>query len=304
MSPLDGLIDSKSNAATAAEPMVLVADRPLNRGYRSVDVRQLDYPVFAAMRLKELWTYRYALKSAVISNLRRRYRRSSLGFSWSLINPLLTMLVLAFVFGTIFKQSYQAFSVYVFSALLPWNYISQTICQSTESIVTSEDSLKRVVLPKAFFPLVTVLTELINFSLALCTFLVLGVFLSAKYSLALLAIPAATALCGLLVFGLSLIMAIATVYYRDLTHIIGVVLQLVFYTIPVIYPVEVLPESVHKILIFNPFYHFVKLFRLCISDGVWPATTDWLICAVVAIASVLISLALLQKTERELLFRL
>ena len=282
----------------------LVPSSPLSQGYTSVDVRQLSYPTYLSMRLRELWRYRHALKSAVTLNLRGRYRRSSLGFAWSLINPLLTMLVLAFVFGNIFRQTYPVFSIYVFSALRPWNFISQTISHSTEAIVSSEDSLKRVALSKAFFPLVTVLTETVNFVLALLTFMVLGLFLGAHYSPAIFAIPLATFLCGLLVFGLSLSIAILTVYIRDLTHITGVVLQLVFYTIPIIYPKEVLPDLLHKMLIYNPFYHFVKLFRLTIFESRMPDASDWAICTLMALVSVCASMYLLQRTERELLFRL
>ncbi len=149
--------DVSDRLATPKQPKILSAS------YSSIDVRQLSYVRYAKLRVTELFKYRYALKSAVIVNLKRRYRRSSLGFAWSLLNPLLTMAVLALMFGTIFHQKYQTFSVYVFSALLPWNFIAQTMLQSTESFVNNESFLKRVVLPKTFFPLVTVCTEMVNF---------------------------------------------------------------------------------------------------------------------------------------------
>ncbi len=260
------------------------------------------------LRLSELHKYRYALKNAVISNLKRRYRRSTLGFAWSLLNPLLTMAVLALMFGTIFHQKYQTFSVYVFSALLPWNFIAQALLQGTESFVNNESSLKRVVLPKTFFPLVTVCTELSNFMLSLASFLVLGLLLEVHYSWALISIPFAALITSILAFGLAISMAVLTVYWRvywrDLQHIMSVIIQLLFYTVPIIYPLESLSENISWIVRLNPFYYFIKLFRSSIYDYQCPSLSDWTLCTVIAITVLAVSLRLLQNTERELVFRL
>ncbi len=229
------------------------------KGYSSIDVRQLSYLQYTRLRLGELFKYRYALKNAVISNLKRRYRRSTLGFAWSLLNPLLTMAVLALMFGTIFHQKYQTFSVYVFSALLPWNFIAQTLLQGTESFVNNESSLRRIVLPKIFFPLVTVCTEMSNFMLSLASFLVLGLLLEVHYSWTLLVIPVAALITSILAFGLAISMAVLTVYWRDLQHIMSVIVQLLFYTVPIIYPLQSLSESLHWIVQLNPFYYFIEL---------------------------------------------
>ncbi len=293
--------------ALTAKDKTVVAEtsrRRLQKGYSSIDVRQLSYLQYVKLRLGELVKYRYALKSAVTLNLKRRYRRSTLGFAWSLLNPLLTMAVLALMFGTIFHQKYQAFSIYVFSALLPWNFIAQTLLHSTESFVNNESSLKRVVLPKTFYPLVTVCTEMVNFLLSLASFLVLGVLLKENYSWALLSIPVATLIIGIFAFGLAISMAVLTVYWRDLQHILGVIVQLLFYLVPIIYPFESLSDDLHWIVQINPFYYFLKLFRLSIYNGQMPSLLNWLGCTIIAIITLGVGLRLLQRTERELLFRL
>jgi ABC-type polysaccharide/polyol phosphate export permease len=283
-------------------------ETPINKSrrkvYNSLDVRQLSYMQYAWLRISELFKYRYALKSAVTLNLKRRYRRSTLGFAWSLLNPLLTMAVLALMFGTIFHQKYQTFSVYVFSALLPWNFIAQTLLQSTESFVNNESSLRRVVLPKTFYPMVTVCTEISNFLLSLASFLILGLLLKEQYSWALLSIPLAVIILGIFAFGLGISMAVLTVYWRDLQHIAGVIVQLLFYMVPIIYPLESLSQNLHWVVQLNPFYSFIELFRFSIYDGQWPSLLNWAICGLFAIISLGIGLRLLQQTERELLFRL
>lgn len=274
------------------------------KGYNSVDIRRLSYFQYVDLRLGELPKFRYALKNAVLSNLRRRYRRSTLGFCWSLLNPFFTMGILALIFGTIFHQNYQTFSVYVFSALLPWNFIAQVMLQGTESLANNESSLRRLVLPKMFFPLVTVCTEMVNFVLSLASFLALGLLFGQHYSYTILLLPFAALAAGILCFGLAICMSILTVYWRDTQHILGVVVQLLFYTIPIIYPVETLSNNLKLIVHFNPFYHFVKLFRYAIYFGQCPALIEWCFCFVVAVISMAIALWMLKRTERELLFRL
>ena len=294
----------KHSPVAVEEKFVIPIRSNARKEYYSIDVRQLSYVQYAKLRLGELFKYRYALKNAVVSNLKRRYRRSTLGFAWSLLNPLLTMAVLALMFGTIFHQKYQTFSVYVFSALLPWNFIAQTLLQGTESFVNNESSLKRVVLPKTFFPLVTVCTEMSNFMLSLASFLVLGLFLEVHYSWALLSIPFAALITSVLAFGLAISMAVLTVYWRDLQHIMSVIIQLFFYTVPIIYPLESLSENIRWIVQVNPFYYFIKLFRFSIYDCQWPPLFDWALCASIAVIVLAVSLKLLQGTERELVFRL
>ena len=274
------------------------------RSYCSVDVRQLSYWQYLRLRISELSKYKYALRSAVMLNLKRRYRRSTLGFGWSLLNPLLTMGVLALVFGGIFHQNYQSFSVYVFSALLPWNFLAQTVLQGSESLVNNESYIKRVAIPKTFFPLTTVCTELLSFVLSLASFLALGLLLGAHYSWTLLSLPLAVMITGILAYGLAIFVAVLTVYWRDLQHIVGVLLQLLFYTIPIIYPLETLSEPLKWVVRLNPFYHFVKLFRLSIYACQWPSPADWWLSFLIAVMVLAASFCLLQKKERELIFRL
>jgi ABC-type polysaccharide/polyol phosphate export permease len=304
LSKLTAMISRRKPFLQVLETGRSIRNKLSKKQYSSVNVRQMSYIQYIVLRIGELYKYRHALKSAVLLNLKRRYRRSTLGFAWSLLNPLLTMAVLALMFGTIFHQKYQTFSVYVFSALLPWNFIAQTLLNSTECFVNNEASLKRIVLPKIFFPLVTVCTEMINFLLSLASFLILGLLLQENYSWTLLSLPMAAFITGILAFGLSIAMAICTVYWRDLQHILGVIVQILFYLIPIIYPVESLSENLYEIVRLNPLYPFIELFRSAIYSNAWPSLLNWGIASIIAILVLAIALRLLQHTERELLFRL
>src|SRR6185369_9486605 len=103
---------------------------------------------------RDLVTYRYALYNFISSNLRARYRRSAIGFLWSLLNPLFTMTIMAIVFSTIFHSSVSNFSIYIFSGLLPWTLISNSMLNGSMSIVLGEAYLKKMYIPKLIFPLV------------------------------------------------------------------------------------------------------------------------------------------------------
>src|SRR5271163_3836747 len=139
--------------------------------------KSVSFPVYVFRTLNELRFIKFAFSSFVINNLRRRYQRSVLGFAWSLLNPLLMMIVLTTVFSLIFKRDPKTFSIFILIGMLPWTFISESIANGCSSITSAEQFLKKVYIPKIFFPLVTVSTELINFGLSLLSMIVLGLFI-------------------------------------------------------------------------------------------------------------------------------
>src|SRR5689334_17319564 len=108
---------------------------------------------FLIRNFYDLILYRYAIYNFISSKLRARYRRSAIGFLWSLLNPLFTMTIMAIVFSSIFRSSIANFSIYIFSGLLPWTLISHSILNGSTSIVSGEAYLKKIYVPKLIFPL-------------------------------------------------------------------------------------------------------------------------------------------------------
>jgi ABC-type polysaccharide/polyol phosphate export permease len=258
---------------------------------------------FMVRSLAELRNIKFALASFVINNLRRRYRRSVLGFAWSLLNPLLSMAVMTAVFSLLWHADPKSFGIYVFTGLLPWTFITDSITTGSQSLVQSEPFLKKVYIPKAFFPLVAVSTETANFVFSLTSLVVIAAIFAPMHWTILL-VPFAVALLFLFNFSLTLLLAVATVYFRDLTHIIKVVLGTVFYLVPIVYSLDRVPEHYRPFFMLNPVTYFIDLFRSLIYCGTVPSLTAWAIPC--AISAVIFAAAFytLMRTDKDLIYRL
>ncbi len=283
---------------------------PASREMRNGDVceqvpqRAESFLVFCLRSFRELTYIKFALTSFIVNGLRRRYQRSVLGFAWSLLNPILTMVILTLVFSLLFKSNPRTFAIHIFTGLLPWTFISESIALGCTAIVGAEHFLKKVYIPKLFFPLVTVATEAINFAFSLVALLFLGLIFGMKVGHTILLLPVVIGITFVFSFGLCLATAVSTVYFRDLTHLVRVLLTSFFYLIPIMYPLSCVPAEYQKYFALNPFTHFINLFRCLIYDRSWPDQGEWLTCIALAAGSMLIGLVILYKREKDLIFRL
>jgi ABC-type polysaccharide/polyol phosphate export permease len=261
---------------------------------------------FLARNIRDLITYRYAIYNFISSNLRARYRRSAIGFLWSLLNPLFTMGILAIVFSTLFHNPLSNFAIYLFSGMVPWTMISSSMMIGSMSIVTGESYLKKVYVPKLIFPIVVVGVEVVNFLLSLVSMFFLAIILGAKVSWALLALPLALLFTALFLLGLVLIVGILTVYFRDLSHITMIAFTGLFYLTPIVYPIESLANSKYLLAFvrLNPFFYFIELFHAIIYRAEFPDMSLWLICLGLTIASMILGLIVFSSAERNVIYRL
>ncbi len=261
---------------------------------------------FLIRNLHEIVLYRHAIYNFISSNLLARYRRSAIGFLWSLLNPLFTMTIMAIVFSSIFKSSITNFSIYIFSGILPWTLISSSLLSGSMSLVSGEAYLKKMYVPKLIFPLVIVGVEVVNFLLSLLSLSFLAVLLGAKISWGLLTLPLALLLTALFLLGLVLILSIFTVYFRDLSHILQITFTGLFYLTPIIYQVEFLSNNIPLMtaIKLNPFYYFVELFHVIIYQAKIPDLSLWLICLGLTLPSLLLGFIVFNAKEKDVIYRL
>lgn len=259
---------------------------------------------FAKRTLLELTNIKFALASFVVNNLRRRYRRSVLGFAWSLLNPIMTMVVMTAVFAMLFHQDPRSFGVYVFTGLLPWSFFNDSVLAGSGSITGAESFLKKVYIPKLFFPLVTVSTEGANFAFSFIALVLLSTVLGSHLNWAIFMVVPIFALLFLFAFSCALFFSIATVYFRDLAHILRVGLGALFYTVPIVYPTTVVPQQYRFLYDYHPIARFAELFRISVCEGKVPGFDVWLAPLVATSLIFVIALYTLKKTERDIIFRL
>ncbi|MFU0826462.1 MAG: Transport permease protein [Lachnoclostridium sp.] len=206
--------------------------------------------------------YRFLLSELVKKGIALKYRRSYLGVLWTLIEPLLTMIVLTIVFGTLFGNKDKQFPVYILSGRLLYSFFSNSTKVAMRSIRTHSGMIKKVYVPKYMYPLSSVLTDYIIFLISLIVLVLVAAVLRVKPTIYLLQIVVPLILLPIMAFGIGLILATFSVFFRDLEYIWTVALMLVMYTSAIFYkPARIIKAGYGWLLEINPLYSVVVNFR-------------------------------------------
>ena len=204
----------------------------------------------------DLLKFRPLIQMLVVRELKVRYKRSVLGLLWTMLNPLLLMVVYTIVFTTILPSGEPNFSVFLLSALLPWIFFSTALMQGLNSVLANQELIRKVRVPQAVFPLSVVGSNLVNFGLSLVPLFALMLALRQPISIALVFLPVAVLLLTVFTSGVTLLFATATVFFRDVKHLTEVLLQMLMYLSPVLYDASRLSGTSWW---FRAFLTFLKL---------------------------------------------
>ena len=209
--------------------------------------------------------YRFLLSELVKKGIKLKYRRSYLGILWSLLEPLLTMIVLTMVFGTILGTRTKEFSVYILCGRLLYNFYSTSTKSALTSIRRNAAMIKKVYVPKYLYTLSSILFNYIIFLISLLVLVAVGVVLGVKPTIYLLQAPLALLLVLMLATGCSFILATLGVFFRDMEYLWSVALMLIMYMCAIFYqPEKILDSGFAWILKFNPLYCIIDIFRAAV----------------------------------------
>ncbi|MBL1320385.1 MAG: ABC transporter permease [Methylophaga sp.] len=254
--------------------------------------------------LKELYDGRNILSQLVSQQLILRYRRTTLGYLWSLISPLMMMSVMAVVFATLFQKDLKTFAVFLFAGMIPWNFFSSVLTQSGISFINNEGLIKKIYLPKAIFPLSIACALLIDSALAFLALFAIILVLGGSLSWAILFIPVAYVMLFFFSLGLGLIMSITTVFFRDLQYVIAIVMQALFFLTPILYKPSALTGKVAWLIDLNPVVPFIELFRAPLFLGTLPSSNSMMLAALYSVFSMAVGLFVFLRNEKKIVFRL
>lgn len=210
---------------------------------------------------KNLYNYREFIKTSVKKDIGGKYKHSFLGVLWSFINPLLQIAVYAIVFPLIIKSNIPNYTVFMVCGLIPWNYFATVINRASFTMVENGNIIKKVYFPREILPLSVVTSETVNFFISTIIILVFTLAYGMGPTPYILLYPIIVLVQYVLLMGISLIVSSVTVYFRDLQHFIGVILQLLFYATPIVYSMETIPENFRWILKLNPMTYIIQGFR-------------------------------------------
>jgi len=243
----------------------------------------------------------FLLKEMVLRDVRARYAGSGLGLTWAFANPVLWMILYTIVFSQILRvpvpERFASFPEFLMAGLLPWMAIQEGISRSASALTDNAALVKKTVFPVETLILSIVLAAVVTQVIAFAVFAVY-VALVGHFSLpwAALALPA-LALQALLTFGIGCLAATVTAFVRDTVHAIGIVLTVLFYASPIVYPASLVPERFRPILQANPVAHLIEWYRCAFTLHAWPEPASVLYLTLFAAAAVLLGRALFARAR-------
>jgi len=249
-------------------------------------------------RIKELYFYRQFLKTSVKKEFRGKYKKSFFGVLWSFINPLLQLLIYALVFPFILRIQEDNYVMFLFSALIPWNFFATTISQSTSIIVGNGGILKKVYFPREILPISIVISGAINF-LVSCIIIFVALLISGiGITVNVLWLTVILLVQCIITLAICFILSALTVYIRDLEYFINVLLQLWMYVTPVLYKIEMIPAKLAKLFSLNPMVEIINAYRAIFYYKTMPNLKALGILAILGVGIMFIGYWIFKKLEK------
>lgn len=254
-----------------------------------------------ADRLKKILAQRQITKAMTIKNLKDKYIGSTLGISWAIINPVLIMLAITFVFTYIMKTEIKYFPLLILSTLLPWFFFINSICESTNSMKKNLDVLSQFIILRENIPISIVLANFINFLFGFIVIMPIFIIFNTKIIKYLLLLPLIMFLHLSFTLGVSVLFSIVNVYFKDLSHLLNIGVMFLFWMTPIFYPLEMIPKSYRWIITANPGTCYVVIYRALLYYGSTGGIYMWLLAGGFALISIIIGYSLFVKKEADIL---
>lgn len=239
----------------------------------------------------------FILKTLVTKDFKLKYRRSFLGIAWSVLNPLLMMVVLSAVFSFMFRFTIENFPLYLILGTIMFQLMSSSTDAAMSSITVSAPLIKKIRVEKLVFPLEAIGFEGLNFVISLVAVIIVMLYFQVVPTFRLLLLPVVVFCVMLFSLGLGLLLAALSVFFRDVKHLWGVVLTAWTYATPLFYPYEMLEPWMQTVMQFNPMYHYVTYFRDIVMWYTVPSITEHAICFGMAIVTLIVGFVVFRKSE-------
>ena len=241
--------------------------------------------------------YKPLLYEFIKRDIKLKYRNSFLGIFWSMLNPLLTMLVLTFIFSNVFKSSIPNFPVYCLAGRLIYDFFSQSTNQSMKSITSKSSLIKKIYIPKYIYTLSKVMSTFIIFSISLIPLFVVMFITGVRFKPINLLMIYPLINLFFISLGIGLILATINVFFRDMEHIYSVILMLIMYMSAIFYDANIVHPLFNFVMKFNPIYPVIYVFRDCVLYGQITSVNNIILCGIYAIVYMVIGIVVFKKNE-------
>lgn len=255
-------------------------------------------------QIKNLYRYRWLLQQLVSRDLKVKYKRSVLGYFWSLLNPLMMMIVLSAVFSHIFRFSIENFPIYLLCGQVLFTFLSESTSMAMSSIIQGSGLIKKVYIPKYILPLSKILSSFVNLMYSLIAVVIILIFFKIQIHWTILLFPIPLIYVFLMSVGIGLMLSVAATYFRDVIYLYGILIQAWTYLTPLFYPIDAVAKSIQVIIRLNPMYLIITYFRDVVMYGNIPTFQTNLACIVYSVSFLLAGIYVFNKHQNKLLLYL
>lgn len=248
--------------------------------------------------------YGFLMKQLVARDFKQKYKRSALGMAWSVMNPLLTMIVQYIVFSTLFKSSIPSYPVYLLSGIVFFSFFNEAVNMGMTAIIGNASLIKKVYMPKYIYPISRVITSLVNFAMALIPLFLIVIVTRVPLRASMLLLVFDIICFLLFIVGIALLLSTIVTFFQDILHLWGVLCMVWQYMTPIFYPESIIPERFLSLYRLNPLYQFIMFARTCIIDGISPAPESYFMCLFYGLGMLAVGAAVFKKYQNEFTFHL
>ena len=248
--------------------------------------------------IKDLYAYRELLKTNITKDVGGKYKHSFLGVLWSFLNPLLQIAVYALVFQVILKSDIENYAVYLCCGLIPWQYFSNVVIRGAAVMVDNGNIIKKVYFPREILPISLVASEGVNFLISTTIILGFVIFGGIGLSWNILWYFLILAIQIIVSIGIAFLVPSLPVYIRELLHLLGILMQLLFYATPIVYSMDSVPASMKWLLMLNPMSYLIEGYRNIFYNKTMPNFKGLLIALVMGVVLCVCGYFIFRKLEK------
>ncbi|RMI09571.1 MAG: hypothetical protein D6681_07015 [Calditrichaeota bacterium] len=240
------------------------------------------------------------------SQLKLKYRYTSLGFLWNFLEPALYLIVLSVVFSVVNRMNIKDYAVFLFSALVPWRYFEKVVNTCTDSIVGGDWLLKKMYVSPLAFPVARWIIASVEFLFSLIVVFGVFLFLKESWTVHILVLPLIIIPWSLFGLGAGMVTAVLYTFFRDIRPIVQMLLMVAFFSAPILFKPQLF--DMHAIqttmLKWHPITYFAALFQKPFHEGAWPGTMDWVVSFSIAMFSLALGYYLMRRYQGRFYFYL
>ena len=246
---------------------------------------------------QDIVKYRNLVVELVMRDIKKKYRRSILGYLWSMLNPLLTMLITAMVFSNLLRFQIDNFALYLLTGQLIFTFYSEATSFAMGSILENGSLIKKVYVPKYLFPISRVSSSAVNLLFSLPAMLAIMLYTDHEITITLVACIVPLILLYFFCIGIGLFISALAVYFRDIFHLYGVLITVLNYATPIFYPVNIIPEEYKFVVEYNPLYYFLSAFREVAYNNTLPSIELLSICTLFSVGALVVGAYYFNKKQ-------